>query len=90
MHIRHDQLGHRFLGETASGTAVLAYAPAGGAIELFSTYVPAAERGRGLGGELVRAAVGFAREQRLRVIPTCGFVAEWIDAHPEHQDLIQQ
>lgn len=89
MRIRHDTEAHRFLGETPSGTAVLAYAPAGGdVLELYSTYVPAAERGRGLGGQLVQAAVAFAREQGLRIIPTCWYVADWLGAHPEHRDLV--
>jgi predicted GNAT family acetyltransferase len=91
MRIRHDQSSHRFIGETPSGTAVLAYAPAGaGTLNLYSTYVPPGERGRGLGGQLVQAAVAFAREQGLRIIPTCWYVAEWIGAHPEHRDLIER
>jgi len=89
MHVRHDRAGHRFIGETASGTAVLAYAPAGaGTLELYSTYVPPAERGRGLGHQLVQAAVAFAREENLRIVPTCWYVAAWIGAHPEHRDLL--
>jgi len=90
MRIRHDVDGHRFLGETPSGTAVLAYAPAGvGALELYSTFVPEADRGQGLGGQLVQAAVVFARERGLRIIPTCWYVAGWIAAHPEHSDLLE-
>ena len=90
MRITHDRTSHRFIGETPSGTAVLSYAPAGaGTVELYSTYVPPDERGRGLGGQLVQAAVAFAREQGLRIIPTCWYVAEWIGAHPEHRDLVE-
>lgn len=89
MHIRHERDTHRFLGDTPSGTAVLAYVPAGaGALELYSTYVPAAERGQGLGAELVQAAVTYAREQGLRIVPTCWYVADWLGAHPEHRDLV--
>lgn len=89
MRIRHDMDRHRFIGETPSGTAVLAYTPAGaGTLDLYSTYVPPGERGRGLGAELVGAAVAFARAQGLRLIPTCWYVAEWLAAHPEHADLL--
>jgi predicted GNAT family acetyltransferase len=90
MRIRHQSDTHRFIGDTPSGHAVLAYAPAGnGVLEFYSTYVPAAERGQGLGGELVQAAVAYAREHGLRIIPTCWYVADWIAAHPEHRDLIR-
>lgn len=91
MRIRHDLDGHRFIGETPSGDAVLSYAPAGeGVVELYSTYVPPGERGRGLGGQLVQAAVAFAREQGFRIVPTCWYVAEWLGIHPEHRDLVHR
>ena len=91
MQIRHDTTAHRFIGETPSGPAILAYAPAVEAtLELYSTYVPAAERGRGLGGQLVKAAVAYAREQGVSIIPTCWYVAEWLAIHPEHQDLVKR
>jgi uncharacterized protein len=91
MLITHDETAHRFIGETPSGTAVLAYTPHGkDVLDLYSTYVPPAERGRGLGGQLVKAAVAFAREKGLRIIPTCWYVAGWIGAHPEHRDLVER
>lgn len=44
-------------------------------------------RGQGLAAEVVRAALDDARARRLRVVPTCSYVAEFIDANPEYQDL---
>jgi hypothetical protein len=89
MQIEHDALTHRFLAEVPSGTAVLAYAPAGpGLLEFYSTYVPAPDRGRGIGGSLVEAGLGYARAQGMRVIPTCRYVAQWIREHPENADLL--
>lgn len=89
MHIEHDTLGHRFLAELPSGTAVLAYVPAGpGLLELYRTFVPEPDRGRGLGGRLVGRALEYARAQGMRVIPTCPYVAQWIREHPENADLL--
>ncbi|HEU4680307.1 MAG TPA: GNAT family N-acetyltransferase [Gemmatimonadales bacterium] len=89
MHVEHDTQAHRFVAQVSSGTAVLAYAAAGpGLIELYSTFVPAPDRGRGVGGRLVEAALGYAREQGMRVIPTCQYVAQWIGEHPENADLL--
>lgn len=86
MNIEHDLATHRFLAQTSSGTAVLSYAPAGpGVLELYSTYVPAPDRGHGIGGLLVEAALRYARENRMQVIPTCRFVARWIRDHPEER-----
>jgi uncharacterized protein len=89
MSVEHDREAHRFVVSVPSGTALLAYTPAGpGVLELYSTYVPAADRGKGIAGQLVAAAVGYARSEGLRIIPSCWYVAHWIQQHPEHADLL--
>jgi predicted GNAT family acetyltransferase len=89
LQVEHDPATHRFQARVSSGTAVLSYAPvAPGLLELYSTYVPAAARGHGVGGRLVEAAVAYARGQGLRIIPTCWYVAQWIREHAEHSDLV--
>jgi predicted GNAT family acetyltransferase len=89
MPVVHDPVAHRFTLAVPSGTARLLYAQAGaGIIEYYSTYVPTADRGQGLGGQLVEAAVEYARAQGLRIIPSCWYVAQWLREHPEHADLI--
>ena len=89
LQVEHDLVTHRFRAHLSSGTAVLAYTPAGpGLLELYSTHVPASERARGVGGRLVEAAVAYARGQGMRIIPTCSYVAQWLREHPEHSDLV--
>lgn len=89
MSVEHDSASHRFTVVASSGTAVLAYAAAGaGLVELYSTYVPPADRGRGIAARLVQAAVDYARAEGLRIIPSCWYVAKWLRHHPEHADLV--
>jgi predicted GNAT family acetyltransferase len=89
MSVEHDPVSRRFTIATGSGTAVLSYAPAGSdLVDLYSTYVPPADRGRGMAARLVQAAVAHARAEGLRIIPTCWYVAQWLRHHPEHADLI--
>ena len=89
LQVEHDPAAHRFQARVSSGTAVLAYAPAGpGLLELYSTYVPAPDRGHGIGGRLVEVAVAYARGQGMHIIPTCWYVAQWLREHPEHSDVI--
>jgi uncharacterized protein len=89
MSVQHDPVSHRFTVAATGGTAVLAYAPAGsGLLELYSTFVPPADRGRGVAARLVQAAVEYARAEGLRIIPSCWYVAQWIRQHPEHADLV--
>ena len=44
--------------------------------------------GRGLGGQLVRAALDSSRQDGLEVLPFCPFVRDWIQGHPEYLDLV--
>jgi len=52
------------------------------------TEVPRAFEGRGIAGKLTRVALDYARSQKLLVVPTCPFTAEFIAKHPEYQDLL--
>jgi len=89
MSVEHDPVSHRFTLAVSGGTAVLAYAPAGpDRLELYSTYVPPADRGKGVAARLVQAAVEHARARGLRIIPSCWYVAQWMRHHPEHADLV--
>ena len=49
---------------------------------------PPAIEGHGVGSKLVRGALDAARDQGLRVVPQCPFVAAYIKRHPEYEDLL--
>jgi predicted GNAT family acetyltransferase len=89
MKVEHNVEAHRFQVQLPSGTAALAYAPSGDKrLDMYSTYVPMAARGQGVAAALVEAALGYAREEGFRVIPSCWYVALWIRRHPEYADLL--
>jgi uncharacterized protein len=50
------------------------------------TVIQPAHEGRGIGSELVRAAVVDSVAAGRAVVGQCPFVARWIDAHPEALD----
>jgi len=52
------------------------------------TVVPEAYEGRGLGSLLIRTGLAYARENNLKVLPTCPFFAAYITRHPETHDLV--
>jgi predicted GNAT family acetyltransferase len=89
MQIQHDVERQRFEAHLPGGTAFLAYAPAADKVlDMYSTYVPSAERGKGVAGALVEAALAHARMEGCRVIPSCWYVAHWIRRHPQYADLL--
>jgi len=51
------------------------------------TYVPPPLEGRGIAGELVGAAMEYARKNDYKVDPRCSYVAVYMRRHPETQSL---
>ncbi len=45
-------------------------------------------RGRGLGAVLVRGVLDDVRAQGKVVVPTCWYVREYIEQHPDQADLL--
>lgn len=52
------------------------------------TIVPRELGGRGLGTALVKHALTYARDHHKKVVPSCSFVASYIDRHDEYQSLL--
>lgn len=51
------------------------------------TEVDRSLRGQGWGDRLVRHALDDLRAKGATVLPTCSFVALWMDRHPEYAEL---
>jgi predicted GNAT family acetyltransferase len=87
--IEHDAAARRFVQRLDAGDAYLSYTSAAdGTLDLQHTIVPEGERGQGVGESLVSAAMAHAREQGVRIVPSCPFVQSWLDEHPEARDLV--
>jgi predicted GNAT family acetyltransferase len=90
MTVIHDRAALRFRLPLEGGAdAILAYAERGpGVLELRHTEVPPHARGKGHGSNLVEQVLRYAREEGLRVVPSCPFVAEYVRKHREFADLV--
>ena len=84
-----DADAHRY--ELRSGDQVLGFLVhrlAGDVITLVHTEVDPAFSGQGHAATLARGALDDARARGLRVVPSCPYVASYIDKHPEYADLV--
>jgi uncharacterized protein len=79
---------HRFELAVEGGTAFANYRVTPQAVIITHTETPRALRGRGIASELVRGALELIRADGHRVIAGCGFVADYLDEHPEYSDLV--
>lgn len=53
------------------------------------TEIDPSRRGSGFGGALIQGSLNLVRaETEYRVVASCPFVADWIDAHPDYRELL--
>jgi len=86
--VSHDPARGRFEIRTDAGIGQLTYLRRGDVLEMVHTEVPDASEGRGYGAKLAEAALDFARREGAKVIPSCPFVAAYIERHPKYEDLV--
>lgn len=68
---------------------ILAYIWAGpGKFIIDHTEVSADFTGQGVGKKLVMAAVDYARENKIKILPLCPFAKSVFDKTPEIQDVL--
>ena len=88
MQIEHDAAAMRFSTRVDGEEAELVYRRREGRMIIEHTGVPEAIGGRGFAGQLVKAALEFARGEGLRVVPACSYSEAYVRRHPEYAGLV--
>jgi predicted GNAT family acetyltransferase len=73
----------RFVVRADDAEAELVYRRDGDRLILVHTLVPDALGGRGIGGQLVAAALRRAAAEGLTVVPWCPFARHFLHEHPD-------
>jgi predicted GNAT family acetyltransferase len=87
--VQHEPNFHRFAVHLDDAVAVLTYREEGDGIYLVHTEVPATMEGKGIGGQLAKAALNYSREKGLKVVARCPFVISYLQRHAEYSDLVK-
>lgn len=89
--IRHDTERRQLIASVDGHDCLLEYEVlANGDLDFVHTYTPSALRGRGIAGRIVAAGFELAKSRGVRVVPTCPFVGDYVDRHPEVAELVAQ
>ena len=59
------------------------YERRGDVLDVRHTYTPPALRGGSIAARLTEAAFEYAREQGLKILPTCSYTRVYVERHPE-------
>lgn len=89
MLITHNPATQRFETVIDGHTAFLSYQVIDDTTLNYNhTIVPSALGGRGIGSALVKFALDTAQAHHKKIVPSCSFVANYIDKHPNYQSLL--
>ena len=86
--VTNNSAAGQFEIRSEQGQSILRYAHRGDALDLVHTEVPEPLQGKGYGKVLVDAAFQYARDEHVKIIPSCPFVKHYVDGHPELAPLV--
>jgi predicted GNAT family acetyltransferase len=90
LEVRHNPDARRFEAFVDGALCRADYRMAGNVMHIVHSEVPYALEGRGLAGQVVQAALDFARSSGLKVAPRCGYVRAYMRRHKETHDLLAE
>lgn len=78
-----------FFVKVMEGNAYLKYKmPSAHLIEFYETYVPPSSRNRGIGRELVKFGIDYARKNNLEILPRCPFFKKVLKQNPDNKAIL--
>jgi predicted GNAT family acetyltransferase len=86
--IHHNAAIGRFETTVEGHVCIIDYRCEGNAVYLTHVGVPPPVENRGIAGSLTQAALEWARDEDLQVVPICPYVVAWIRRHPEYRPLL--
>ncbi len=89
--LKHEKTGHKgaFVWmEDGKRLAEMTYTVAGSRVIIDHTQVDYSLRGKGIGAKLVRAAVEWARQENVKLMPLCPYAKSVFDKTPDYSDVL--
>jgi predicted GNAT family acetyltransferase len=86
----HEKENERFVIYLDGNEVYVEYTMEDREINLYHTYTHPALRGKGLAAQVVRAAFEFAKENNLKVIPTCSYVQAFVRKNEQYKVLVAE
>ena len=87
--VRHNPEQSRYeIVQDGRVVGIAEYAVRGDVMVFHHTEIDGRLRGNGLGAQLVQGALDDIRARGHHIVPTCWYVAEFVDQHAEYADLL--
>lgn len=88
--VKNNEELSQFEAELDGEKALVGYrAEADGTLNLLHTEVPEKFEGKGVGSRLVKQTLEQIKAEGNKIVPSCPFVAKYIERHPEYESLVK-
>jgi predicted GNAT family acetyltransferase len=85
---KNEEAGRYELHVDGDLAGIADYVERDGTVVLPHTVIDGSRRGQGLGAVLVQGALDDIRPSGRTVVPSCWYVAQFIDENPSYRDLL--
>jgi predicted GNAT family acetyltransferase len=86
----HEKENARFVIYSGGNEVYVEYLPGDKVLNLNHTFTHPELRGKGLAAQVVRAALEYAKENDLKIIPGCSYVQSFLAKHDEYKELVAE
>lgn len=87
--LQNNTTAQRFeLVATSETLGFAQYKVSGTTVTITHTEIEAAHQGKGYGSILAKLALDQIRANGQTLVPACGFIASYVQKHPEYADLV--
>ncbi len=86
--VKQEKENERFIAEIEGHKAYLSYNVYDDKIDLSYAYTPPELRGKGIAKIVVEYAFNYAKDNNLKVIPTCSYVHAFVERNDKYKDLL--
>lgn len=89
MDIKHDEKNQKFILDEKDKSGHLKYERLNSEVLNYqSTFIDEEIRGKGYGKALVKYALDYAKNNNLKILPTCKMVSTYISRNDQYKSLI--
>ena len=85
----HDKAKSKFIIVVDGKESLADYTLENKRINLYHTYTHPDLRGKGLAAKVVEAALEYAKNNNLKVIPGCSYVQDFIAKNKRYKELVE-
>lgn len=86
--VEHNPSAQQFELHVGNMRCLLQYRLSNGRMIVYHTEVPLSVQNRGLAARMTKAALEYARAEKLKVEPRCPYTAAFLRRHREYADLL--